>query len=505
MTFLGNKKLLSILLLVSIILLIFQQTFISMVSIWLRSETFAHGFLIIPISIYLIWSKRQQLNNINAKTDFRMIPFLMLFGLLWMVSYSVDVLVIQQFSLIAMIVTMVWLLSGWPIVRIIFFPLGFLFFAVPIGEGLIPIMMDYTAIFTVKALRMSGIPVFWEGTFFSIPSGSWSVVEGCSGVRYLIASITLGSLYAYLSYTSFLRRFAFILLAICFPIVANWLRAYMIVMIAHLSDMKLALGVDHIIYGWVFFGIVMLLMFWIGTFWHEKVDDAVESVAHNPVVDKGNVESLNRYTAGLVSGLLAVSIWPAWAYYQESNSTLQKEMYLELPAEIESWLGSEKFTDWKPRYIKPTLSHSGTYKREGQEVGVYTFYYDHANQSAGELISSQNIMIKQKDPVWRELRKKNVPVTLDQHSFDVIESNLDSNDQSLLVWHWYWIGHQYVSNPYMAKFYELLARLSGDRYDGVGIVVYTRLDDRIDDARSTLSLFIRDVLPVLDNKIEGIQ
>ena len=54
------------------------------------------------------------------------------------------------------------------------------------------------------------------------------------------------------------------------PIVANWLRAYMIVMIGHLSNNKLAVGVDHIIYGWVFFGLVMLLLFWVGSFWQES-------------------------------------------------------------------------------------------------------------------------------------------------------------------------------------------------------------------------------------------
>ena len=54
----------------------------------------------------------------------------------------------------------------------------------------------------------------------------------------------------------------FVAASILVPIVANWLRAYMIVMIGHLSNNKLAVGVDHIIYGWVFFGIVMLLLFW---------------------------------------------------------------------------------------------------------------------------------------------------------------------------------------------------------------------------------------------------
>ena len=53
-------------------------------------------------------------------------------------------------------------------------------------------LMKWTADFTVTALQLSGIPVFRDGTFFfTIPSGNWSIVEGCSGVRYLIASFTV--------------------------------------------------------------------------------------------------------------------------------------------------------------------------------------------------------------------------------------------------------------------------------------------------------------------------
>lgn len=40
------------------------------------------------------------------------------------------------------------------------------------------------------------------GLIFTLTSGNWSVVEGCSGLRYLISSFTLGAVYAYLNYTS---------------------------------------------------------------------------------------------------------------------------------------------------------------------------------------------------------------------------------------------------------------------------------------------------------------
>ena len=65
-------------------------------------------------------------------------------------------------------------------------------FAVPVGEFLLPVFMEWTADFTVLALRLSGIPVYREGLQFVIPSGNWSVVEACSGIRYLIASLMVG-------------------------------------------------------------------------------------------------------------------------------------------------------------------------------------------------------------------------------------------------------------------------------------------------------------------------
>src|SRR5690606_32354628 len=112
-------------------------------------------------------------------------------------------------------------------------------------------------------------PVFREGLHFTLPTGRWSVVEACSGLRYLIASLALGVLYAYLQFRTLRYRLAFVALAILVPIVANWVRAYGIVMLGHVSNMKIAAGADHLIYGWVFFGMVMALLFWIGSRWRE--------------------------------------------------------------------------------------------------------------------------------------------------------------------------------------------------------------------------------------------
>ncbi len=225
---------------------LFWPTLYSMVEVWERSETFTHGFLIFPISAWLIWGRREQLSRLLPQSDWRGLVMLALAGAAWLFADAGSVNVVAQYAFIAMLIAAVWAVLGKQVVWALLFPLMFLFFAVPVGEFLIPPLMEFTANFTVAALQLTGIPVYREGTFFSIPSGDWSVVEGCSGLRYLIASVTLGCLYAYLTYRSWKRRALFTLAAFIVPVFANGGRAYMIVMIAHLSDMKLALGVDHL-------------------------------------------------------------------------------------------------------------------------------------------------------------------------------------------------------------------------------------------------------------------
>src|SRR4029079_3400241 len=94
---------------------------------------------------------------------------------------------------------------GTRIARAACFPLAFLLFAVPFGEIFVPTLIEWTANFTVAALRLSGVPVYREANLFIIPSGAWSVVEACSGIRYLIASLMVGTLYAHLMYRTRLR------------------------------------------------------------------------------------------------------------------------------------------------------------------------------------------------------------------------------------------------------------------------------------------------------------
>jgi exosortase A len=374
----------------ALVILIFYQTAESIVSIWERSETFAHGYLIIPISLWLVWEKRRGLRVLIPKPTLLPLLLFVPIGFGWLVADLVDTLVVQQLAFVAMLAVTIWAVVGHRIARYLAFPILFLFFGVPMGEGLVYPMMNFTADFTVAMLDITGIPVYREGTFFTIPSGQWSVVEACSGVRYLIASVTLGVLFAYLTYTHWWKRALFVVFSIFVPILANGLRAYMIVMLGHLSDMKLAVGVDHLIYGWIFFGIVITIMFAVGSIWRDPA-------ALDPVPDALEQRPAQRAEALRVLGVLfvAAAFWPALSWALSDQGGKVEPVVVSAP-ETPAWTlladasGSHSSGwDWRPRII-------------GADGSVYAFYQSDAAAVAGTPVGCTSAFIEYsgKAPSW---------------------------------------------------------------------------------------------------------
>lgn len=481
---------------------IYHETFGSMAEIWWRSDTFAHGLLIFPISGWLVWRRREAVSRIPPRLDYRAAPVLALAGLGWLVAQAVGVQVVEQFALVAMIPGLVCLLLGWRVFRELAFPLGFLVFAVPMGESLMAPLMDFTADFTVMMLRLTGIPVYREGTFFSIPSGDWSVVEACSGLRYLIASVTLGFLYAYLTYRSLRRRLAFIALALVFPVIANGFRAYMIVMIAHLSDMQLAVGVDHVIYGWVFFGLVMMLMFWLGSLWADgapPTDERPAGVARLAQAPSPRSSLL----VGLAAALGIALVWPTRAAYVEGLATARTEpTALALPERADPWRMADAFTDWRPSYERPTATAERFFSDGQHAVGLLVMFYRGQAQGA-ELINSRNVLLPQRHPVWKMPSERPAPARLGGRPATVLQGELLSPAQRLLTWRWNRIGGTYTANDYMGKWLEARDKLLGSAQGEAGLVIVTPYDGEDPEAaRAVLQGFVDAMLPPLEASLD---
>jgi exosortase A len=477
----------------------FWPTFYSMAEIGERSETFAHGYIIFPISAWLLWRQRAELAQVQPRPDLRGLILLAAAGAGWLLADAGSVNVVAQYAFIAILIAMVWTLLGRAFVWAAFFPLMFLFFAVPMGEFLIQPLMGVTADFTVAMLRLTGIPVFREGLFFSIPSGNWSVVEGCSGLRYLIASVTLGVLYAYLTYRSTKRRLLFTLAAIVVPILANSGRAYMIVMIAHLSDMKLALGVDHYIYGWVFFGIVMLLLFWIGSFWRED-DQPLPAVQSLRTAGSAPPRPILPVA---VLALVVIGLWPAYATWLNSRPLpAMPELQIESAA---GWQPDAAFTTWEPHWLGADRQLRQSYAQAGRNVQLELNYYVTQRQGA-ELINSQNFMIRQKDSQWANVGERIASVEIGGQPRQVRQAKLRGNNgQRLLVWQWNLINQRPMVNDHLAKLVLAFDRVQLKRDDGLSVLIATPYDEAdLEAAAATLAQFAADMEPAIGRTLDQV-
>jgi exosortase A len=451
----------------------------SIVSVWNSSETFAHGYVILPISLWLIWRRRDNFAALPPTPYWPAAALLALAGAAWLLARMGEVQVVQQYAFVAMLPLIALGVLGRRLAGSLAFPLLFLLFAVPFGEIFIDPLIQFTADFTVRAVQLTGIPVLRNGTRFEIPSGSWSVVEACSGVRYLISSITIGCLYAYLTYRSTTRRAVFIAFSIIVPIIANGLRAYMIVMIGHLSSMKLATGVDHLIYGWLFFGLVMFVMFWIASYWREDQADTPVQRA----IDAGP-----RSGAAIALALVAMSaLWPALALLADRAAYNPQPVVLDQVAI--GWTPAPAFSSWIPSYMAPDAAFNGVYRSAaGAPVALTVLYY--RNQSNNKaLISSMNRLTGEKD-AYHEAGASLRSEASGTRRLALREARVQGPSGNLLVWHWLWIDGRDTANNYVGKLRQAQAKMMMRGDDGAAVMLSAPYGDKPDEARAALRAFL---------------
>ena len=485
---------------VLIILAVYWGTAASMVAIWWRSETFAHGFVVVPICLWLVWRRRDAVAQVEARPWWPGLAGVFGAGALWLVSAAADVAVAKQFALVFMIQAAIITVIGTRAARVLMFPLAFLLFAVPFGEALVPTLIDRTADFTVGALRASGVPVYREGNHFVIPSGAWSVVEACAGLRYLIASLMVGTLYAMVAYRTALRRSAFIAASILVPIVANWLRAYMIVMLAHVSSNKLAVGVDHLIYGWVFFGLVMLLLFWIGSFWQETAPERA-TLASRPAGahDAGPPQARPLFLAA-IAAIAVASLWlPTEAAIKPSS--LGDSPTLPAVVGQQEWKASDaSISEWKPHYTGFASERIQTFRRDGRDVGLYLAYY-RGQEKGRELITSANALVTMSEWDWKLLSHGRDKVDWRGERQTVDEALLSGPRVRLQVFTVYWISGRMTASDSMAKVLTAWSVLTGRGDDSALIVIYTPQRASAEEARGVLRGFVAAMSPAIERAL----
>jgi exosortase A len=482
------------------LLLTYRDAVVSMVMTWERSETYAHGFIVYPVTAWLIWRSRERLAELTPAPFLPGTLLLAALSGIWLVGELSSTQALREFALVASVPALVWTVLGTRIAAAIAIPLLLSLFAWPFGDFLVPSMIDRTADFTVSALRLTGIPVYREGNNFSIPSGDWSVVDACSGIRYLIASVYGGAIFAYLMFKSWRRRLLFMTAAVAVPVVANWVRAYVVVMVGHISNNKLAGGVDHLIYGWIFFGAVMAVLFYIGSRFSDVRPRRQHSLrAGQPASETAPARVLLVAAAAAVA---AAASGHALVHALEAGTpTPSAPGEVRLPASLAGWdVDPAPLTSWQPPFESPSSSVHGTYRKGDDRVGLYLAYYPQQRAGA-KMLTYVSTSLSRYHAEWRTTHREVLSLAAGGHLPPVIESRMQLSGRSLLAWQWYWVdGHGTVS-PVEAKYLQLKARLLLRRDNSAVIVLYAPVGDDATPARHALRRFLTEMLPALDAEL----
>lgn len=243
---------------------LFNPEITAAVRTWDTSTAYNHCFLVIPIALYLLWDRRFDLVGIGPRPT----PVVLLLGLplalIWLVAERLGIMEGRQLLAISFVELLFLAILGKRLWWAMAGPLLYLYFLVPFGDFLTPRLQDFTTWFIQHGLDVLGIPAYIDGYVIEIPQGSFFVAEACAGLRFLIASIAFGCLYALMMYRSPVRRGVFILVSIIVPIIANGFRGLGIVYLGYLLNSAEAAAADHIIYGWLFFSFVILVLIALG-------------------------------------------------------------------------------------------------------------------------------------------------------------------------------------------------------------------------------------------------
>ncbi len=452
-----------------VIFALFWRDASDMAATWWNVSTYNHCLLILPILGWQVHQRWPELQKITPAVWSPGLGWIALGSIGWLLGEAAGVSLARHLGLVMMLQGAVVTLLGLNVAKGLQFVLFYSFFLVPFGEEFVPLLQTITADLSMLFLSWASIPAFIDGVFISTPTGYFEVAEACSGVKFLIAMVAYGALVSNICFQSWQRRTIFMIMAVTVPIIANGIRAFGTIYIAHHTSTDFATGFDHIFYGWFFFAFVLLLVMIIGwPFFDRKIDDALINgeALERAAVSPSRLSALHAF---LATALIVVA--PVmWLAATSAQSTALPER-IALP-QVPGWeiVAYEPAYDWKPRFDGADHQLLGTYRRtsDGQTVDLAVAVF--ASQEDGREVVGYGQGAFDPDTEWAWSR--NLPDVTNAHAEQIVAPGPVVRD----VLSYYRIGDKLTGSGSAVKLETLKLRLLGGNQHAVAILVSAERD-----------------------------
>jgi len=261
----SREQLVSVVLVLGALLAVYWPVLAGLVSAWSTDDNYSHGFFIVPLALYFAWERRSAI--LAAPQRPSMLGVVAVAGSLFLLLAGIlgAELFLSRISILGAIAGAVWFLFGWPMLRVLMFPLAFMLLMVPLPAIIfnkiafpLQLLASHVGESTIRSLD---IPILREGNVLILANAKLEVAEACSGIRSLVSLFTLGLVFGYFVDRRVWVRTVIALSAIPVAILANGLRVASAGVAAHNFGSAGAEGLFHEFSGWVVFVVAFLMMF----------------------------------------------------------------------------------------------------------------------------------------------------------------------------------------------------------------------------------------------------
>ena len=472
--------------LLALMLWLFMDGLATMWQAW-DSPEYSHALLIPPVALFLIWQKKDRLEQLAFSGSWWG-PVIVLLGVtLLLLGQFGTIYTLVQYAYVITLIGMVLALTGMAAFRSLFVPLFILFFMIPLPEFLFANLSTKLQLVSsqlgVDFMRVFGVSVFLEGNVIDLGGYKLQVAEACSGLRYLFPLMTLGFLMAYFYKGAMWKRSLLFLSSIPLTVLMNSFRVGIIGVTVDRWGIGMAEGFLHEFQGWVLFMVCAALMLAeiallnrIGTEsggWRQLF--GVELPVPTP---KDAVVRTRSMPASFIAagGVLVSLLFATMIVTRPTETHPARATFAQFPTHLGSWHGHNQALEqvYLDQLKLDDYELADYVTGSAPPVNFYVSYYN--SQRKGEAVHSPRACLPGGGWQMRDFAQRPVPgITVGGRPLRVNRALIELGNQRELVYYWFQQRGRIITNEFVVKWYLFWDAVTRHRTDGAMVRLITPL------------------------------
>lgn len=455
-----------------------------LVSIWLESEEYGHGLVVVAALCFLVYRRRDELSWGSPGCWQLSAALAVLPALAVLVGALTGISQLEQYGFWLFAALLVYAWGGVALLRALLMPLLVLLLVIPVPYA---IQVALTAQLQLASselgaavIRAAGGVVFLQGNVIDMGKLTLLVDEACSGLRYLFPLMALGAILAYVIAAPLWKQLLLVAAAVPVTVFMNGLRIAGTGLLVDRYGVAHSQGFLHAFEGWAVFiaalgllGIIAVLLVRFGA--GPVVVAAAAPAAPNP------------RARAVVAWVLCASTAGAFVLHQRPESVPPRRGFSEFPYALGDWSAQAQPL---PADLARVAGASDYYHGElvaavGAPVNLYIAYY--ASQRRGAVPHSPLVCLPGDGWTIRSVSRMQLRDALGR-PFQVNRVVSSKGRDTVLAYFWIKQGAQQYGNVWAARLGLLMSALGSGRTDGalVRLVTSVAADETADQADARL-------------------